>query len=133
MRQRLRRLATIGAIALVAACGSGTPASTASVTRSAAPSSLPPTGSRVACVNTPPPSAIGNLVYLKGQKTVLSFGGHDPTNTPTGETWMRSAGCWTKLQPTTSPSPRDSVAMAVDEVGGQVILYGGRAGGPGQP
>jgi hypothetical protein len=104
----------------------------ASGTRSASPS-IVPTPSLITCPVAAHPPAIGGLVYLKNRKEVLVFGGDDPTNSPTAETWTLSSGCWTKLSPAASPSARDSMTMAYDVVHGSVILYGGRAGGPGMP
>lgn len=94
---------------------------------SGSPSSPP-----VACSIAAHPPAIGGLVYLKGRNEVLLFGGDDATNSPIAETWMLSSGCWKKIVPTASPSPRDLMAIAFDVTRGLVILYGGRAGGPGQ-
>src|SRR6266849_9590880 len=100
-------------------------------TRTSSPSASP-WASPVACAIATHPPAIGGLVYLKGRNEVLGFGGEDATNSPIAETWMLSSGCWKKLVPTASPSARDLMAIAFDVTRGVVILYGGRAGGPGQ-
>ena len=116
------------ALLLGAGCGSVPAVGTSTLS----PVQAVPTPATVICPNPAYPSGVGVLTYIKDRNVVLMFGGDDASNTPIAETWMLSAGCWQKLNPTVSPSARDSMTAAYDPGRKVVILYGGRVGGPGQ-
>jgi hypothetical protein len=75
------------------------------------------------------PSARGTqaMVYDAADGYVLLFGGNTLNGgTLFGDTWTFSGGIWTKLHPTTAPSPRYGMAMAYDAKDGYVVLFGGQ-------
>jgi hypothetical protein len=88
--------------------------------------------SKAVCANSMHPGAwIGQVVYVGNQNAILLFGGDIKTRS-VAETWLHSSGCWTKLNPATSPSMRDSMAIGYDFDRRVAVMYGGRVGAPGQ-
>ena len=56
------------------------------------------------------------------------FGGASPDG-DLGDTWLWSGSDWTELSPATSPSPRESAAVAYDPASGELVLVGGQSFG----
>ncbi|HEV8049089.1 MAG TPA: kelch repeat-containing protein, partial [Thermoplasmata archaeon] len=56
---------------------------------------------------------------------LLLFGGLNASGGVLGDTWTFSAGTWSKLTPSTSPSNRSSAGLTFDAADGYVLLFGG--------
>jgi len=67
------------------------------------------------------------MAYVPALAASLLFSGYDESGN-ISETWSYAAGGnrWTKLQPSSAPSPRSGAAMAYDSAGGQTVLFGGQ-------
>lgn len=64
------------------------------------------------------------MAYDARRQRLVLFGGHDGTS-DSAETWEWDGSSWSLRSPLTSPSARDSHAMAWDPVAQQVVLFGG--------
>lgn len=82
--------------------------------------------SRLPTNGSPPPLQGPSLVYDGATRSVLLFGGIDPTTYGgTNETWSFSHGNWTQLRPPVAPSPRGFSQMVYDAADRYVLLLGG--------
>jgi hypothetical protein len=74
---------------------------------------------------SPPGRCCMGIAYDPAMAASVMFGGF--TNpTILNDTWTWSSGQgWSQLFPTTSPSPRESPAMAYDGAAGNIVLFGG--------
>lgn len=83
----------------------------------------------------PPARINAAMTYDAADGYVLLFGGcgwNGGANCVTlGDTWTFKAGQWSKLTPSTSPSPRYDAMMTYDPGLGAVLLYGGVTPGSG--
>lgn len=109
-------------------CGAVPRAATATEPSPSGPTAM---ATSLPCVNPVYPPAIGGLAYVTDRNAVLLFGGDDARNFPTAETWLLRSSCWQRMNPTVSPSARDSMTMAYDPTLKVVVLYGGHTGAPG--
>jgi hypothetical protein len=76
---------------------------------------------------SPVPMCCMGMTYDAARRVTVLFGGSEgyPNYTVHAETWTLSAGGWTLMSPATSPTPRDSMAMAFDPVNGVTVMFGG--------
>jgi len=84
---------------------------------------------------SPQPAAAADCVAydIESDRVVLFVGsyfyglGHDPEQTPSGETWAYdfNTDSWTQLQPTIAPFGLVGARMAYDAESDRVILFGG--------
>ncbi|HEY5539574.1 MAG TPA: kelch repeat-containing protein [Thermoplasmata archaeon] len=67
------------------------------------------------------------IVYVSASDRILLFGGSDPVENLSGETWMYDfdLDSWTKLISAAAPSPRHGHSMAYEEESDRVILFSG--------
>jgi hypothetical protein len=72
------------------------------------------------------------MAFDPATSQLVLFGGAGTTGTAysgvSGSTWEWTGSNWTKLSPTTSPSPRYGASMAYDASARQLILFGGMGG-----
>ena len=96
----------------------GFPAGTPTAWTQLSPAASPSTRSGASMAYDP---ATGNMVL---------FGGTNSSNTgAVNDTWTWNGTTWTELSPTTSPSARQNASMAYDPATGDMVLFGGYAGG----
>ena len=88
--------------------------------------------SQAPVMNAVTPSARGGhaMAYDPIAKKLLMFGGaKDMTSNAETWAWDGSTKTWAKLAPNNSPSPcNNNIAMAYDEVGGALMLFGATSG-----
>ncbi len=75
------------------------------------------------------PRAVPAMAYDAVREKVILFGGRDPEDELSSETWLWDGTEWT-LAAVDGPSPRQGAALAYDPIGERVVLFGG-ADGPG--
>jgi len=78
--------------------------------------------------NSPSGRFSQSMSYDAAQKNVVMFGGQVNNTQFLSETWTWNGNTWTNVtpsNPSNSPSPRSSAAMAYDAATGQVVLFGG--------
>ena len=127
------RTALLGALALgllLTGCGS---ASSSGITASAGRTNSPSPVLR--CTSSAHPATSGRPARAFDVATgrLIVFGGLDAQNNPSADTWAWSTGCWTKVNASSSPSPRDDMVAIYSSADRVVIGYGGAVGGAGQP
>ena len=74
--------------------------------------------------SAPTPRYAAGIADVPATRVVL-FGGCGATNCPLGDTWAFTANVWTKLTPSTAPSPRYAESMVYDLPDSIVLLFGG--------
>ena len=78
--------------------------------------------------NSPSGRFSQSMSYDAAQKNVVMFGGQVNNTQFLNDTWTWNGNNWTNVtpsNPSNSPSPRSSAAMAYDAATGQVVLFGG--------
>ena len=82
--------------------------------------------------SSPSPRAGHAMAYDSRSDRIIMFGGtaSNPVFTDVNETWSFdfNTNQWTNLNPQTSPSPRDGLAMAYDSKADRMIVFGGERG-----
>src|SRR5467141_3442675 len=82
--------------------------------------------------SSPSPRAGHAMAYDSRSDRIIMFGGtaSNPAFTDVNEIWSFdfNTNQWTNLNPQTSPSPRDGLAMAYDSKADRVIMFGGERG-----
>ncbi len=76
----------------------------------------------------PPARAVASLVYNPSNQKVVFFGGTVFTGNAwvdLNDTWEWDGTDWQQLNPSTSPSPRRSIASVYDEKNNEILLFGG--------
>ncbi|MBL0921105.1 MAG: hypothetical protein IBJ10_03135 [Phycisphaerales bacterium] len=74
----------------------------------------------------PVPRAYATMAYDAARQEVVLFGGVDQhTSSPLNDTWVWDGSQWHQKAPVSSPVPLYSAAMAFDEAGARVVLFGG--------
>jgi Galactose oxidase, central domain len=87
------------------------------------------TWSQVSVTVAPPVREAPSMTYDYADDYVLLFGGcyggSFGCNNAFSDTWTFSAGVWTQVLPSASPSARDGAAMSYDSGDGYVVLFSG--------
>jgi hypothetical protein len=82
---------------------------------------------------SPPARHSHSMAYDSARGLTILFGGEGiGTGNFLSDTWEWNGTTWTQESPTTSPSARDSSAMAYDAARGVTVLFGGNAQGVAQ-
>lgn len=78
----------------------------------------------------PPALSSHNMAYDSESDRVILFGGLDKDRERRDETWAYdfNTNTWSKMTPTTGPSPRAVHGMAYDSESDRIILFGGYTG-----
>ncbi|MHA2116687.1 MAG: Kelch repeat-containing protein, partial [Candidatus Thorarchaeota archaeon] len=83
-------------------------------------------------VSSPPPRALGDMVYDSQSDVCVMFGGLEDvmTTVPNAETWLYdyNTNTWTNASPAVAPSARFVNRMAYDSESDRTILFGGHDG-----
>jgi hypothetical protein len=67
------------------------------------------------------------MAYAPSLAQAILFGGwSDAAASYLGDTWTWQTGCWTRVQPSAAPSPREAMAMTYDPLRKVVFAFGGR-------
>lgn len=76
-----------------------------------------------------------SMVFDAADNEVILFGGINANNQPLNDTWTYKAGVWTNITASAGPAPpsRGWATMFYDQVGAQVVLFGGCDGNPNTP
>ena len=132
--QILSRMSRLGALLLV--FGSGVLGISAGPLQPAGATTQPQTWVQLFPGAGPAASYGDSMVFDPSIGKTVLFGGVGPTtvglagsDTEEDQTWTFDGSAWTQLFPATSPSARDSAAMAYDPSIGKVVLFGGFATG----
>lgn len=84
-------------------------------------------------ISTPPPRALGDMVYDSQSDLCVLFGAlEDPMElVPNAKTWLYdfNTNTWSNASPATAPSARFAYRMAYDSKSDRTILFGGHDGG----
>lgn len=89
------------------------------------------TGWRRAPVSSEPAGRYGaTMAYDAASERTILFGGYvydeaAGRNRPVDETWAWDGQSWTELSPANSPPARAFASAAYDQVGGEIVLFGG--------
>ncbi len=80
-----------------------------------------------AAASGPAPRFGHAMAYDRVRGTIILFGGRagNADQNPLNDTWEWNGRAWTKLQTANAPTPRCLHALAYDEIGGRLLLFGG--------